>query len=133
MKKLYDEKTVRDSVYDYLDRTSTIFQCVEDYLNTNYDDIILDAGDKIIASKTKFDFLEKYPYIIHIVTISICAISIFLLIILAIFIDYKIDMAKLNEQSKICVETGYGCTSNTINKDIKYDNTPIVDVKVNNE
>ena len=52
------------------------------------------------------------------ITITICS-----------FLLYKIDIAKLNEQARICVETGYGCQSNTQSTDIKYDNTPIVEMK----
>lgn len=86
-----------------------------------------------IDRKSKIDFMEEHWLhyaILRMLFISVLSIVILLGgIVLFSFISYKIDVAKLNEQARVCVETGYGCNSNTVNTDIKYDNTPIVEIQ----
>ena len=100
---------------------------LEDKLYNKVKTIIYD-----IDRKSKREFMEDHwlPYVItRMLLISSLSIVILLGgILLFGYISYKLDVAKLNEQARICTETGFGCTSNTINQDIKYDNTPIVEI-----
>ena len=109
-----------------------IYNIIDDYLDEKLykktKDIIYD-----IDRKSKKEFKEEHWVHYEILNyILYSSIAIFILVSsICLFgvISYNLDVAKLNEQARICLETGYGCTSNTINTDIRYDNTPIVEVK----
>lgn len=113
-----------------------IYDVCDNYMDERLIDAVRDVlkeQNEELKQEFKNDFIEDHPVYFMITRGVLWASLGFTLFIIAaissIFISYKIDMAKINEQAKICKETGYGCTSNTINHDIKYDNTPLIEVK----
>lgn len=109
---------VRNIVYNYFD-DDELDKRIEQIEKRQYKE----NNSKII----KWFFDDHETLLAFIIGISVVILCI-ILIVIGIFITYKLDIAKLNEESRICVETGYGCKSSTINKDITYDNAPIVEI-----
>ena len=81
--------------------------------------------------RTFTDYLDDHPVTGMLLTMILPLICVLVLVIVGMVLLHNFEIAELNEKARICTETGYGCESNTVNKDIKYDNTPIVEV--NNE
>ena len=112
-----EEKRIRDIVITYLN--ANLYSLVKHNI---YD---IDRKER----KHFIDFMYDHEYMFAFV-IGCLAILLLALGILGFgFAVHKIDIASIREKANICVETGYGCESNTHNTDIKYDNTPIVEVK----
>lgn len=106
------------------------------YLNDNLEyqvKSILRKDREESISRRFSDFMFDHAGTFVICIISLCFILAVIVLTLGCFISYKIDMAKLNEQARICTETGYGCVRNTTNTDIQYNNTPIVEVNTKEE
>ena len=112
-----EEKRIRDIVISYLN--ANLYNLVKHNI---YD----------IDRKERTNFID-FMYDHEIMSAFVIGCLTILLLLLGIlgfgFAVYKIDTATVREKANICVETGYGCESNTHNTDIKYDNTPIVEVK----
>lgn len=113
-----------------------IYNICEDFMNERlHNKVVMELQSENKTLKQNFidDFNEEH-YIWYMITkgafwitlsLTIAFIGLFLCCSLAL----RYDITKLNEQARVCQETGYGCNSNTINQDIKYDNTPIVEMK----
>lgn len=106
------------------------------YLNDNLEyqvKSILREDRKENLSRRFSDFMFDHPTAFVVCIISLCFILAVIVLTLGCFITYKIDIAKLSDQARICVDTGYGCVRNTTNTDIQYNNTPIVEFNTKEE
>ena len=113
-----------------------IYNICEDFMNERlHNKVVLELQSQNKELKQEFenDFNEEH-FIWYMFTkgafwITLALVIAFIGIFLCCQLALKIDIIKLNEQARVCQETGYGCNSNTINQDIKYDNTPIVEIQ----
>lgn len=111
------------------DDEKTVKSMVASYLSDNLWDDVERIVRYVDRDNRRFvDFLDDHIGITYFLAIAITFIVILSTIALFGFCATKIQIAKLNEEAKICVETGYGCKSDTKNTDIQYKDTPIVEI-----
>lgn len=107
----------------------TVKSMVASYLSDNLRDDVERIVNYMDRDNRKFvDFLDDHMSLTYFIAIPITIIIIFTSIALFGFFVTKVEIARLNEEAKICVETGYGCKSDTKNTDIQYKDTPIVEI-----
>lgn len=103
---------------------------VQAYLNANlrYQIIQVLREQRAEARPTFTDWVLDHSGIFGAAIITLFLILATIVIVIGIFATYKIEIAKREEEARICVETGYGCHSDTKNTDIQYHDTPIVEI-----
>ena len=105
---------------------------VQTYLNANlrYQIIEVLHQERAQARPGVLDIICDHPSIMCAGLFSAFIIISTLVVMLGVFVGYKVDIAKLSEEARICNETGYGCKSDTKNTDIQYHDTPVVDINM---
>lgn len=116
---------------DYL-KTRNIVQA---YLNDELEDQVERCVNRIDREHrtTLLDWLCDHETTFCILIFTCIAVVAVSLIIIGCLVNHNLDIAKLKTQAEICKETGYGCVTNTKNTDIQFHDTPIIDVKLNEE
>lgn len=113
-----------------------IYYICEDFMNERLHNKVvaeLQSENKKLKQEFINDFNEEH-FIWYMITkgafwIALALAIFFIGLLLCCHLSLKYDITKLNEQARVCQETGYGCSSHNINQDIKYDNTPIVEIE----
>lgn len=116
---------LQDNLYDKVKNITV------EYLNKNLDDkinLISERKYRENNSRIIRYFFDEHDGLLAFIFGIFSVILLVILIVAGIFIAYNLDIARLNEEAHICLETGYGCKSNTKNTDIRYDNTPVIEI-----
>lgn len=116
---------------DYL----KIRNIVQAYLNDELEDQVKCCVNEIDRKHrtSLLDWLCDHELTFCMLIFTGIAVVAVTLIILGCTINHNLDINKLKVQAEICKETGYGCVTNTNNTDIQFHDTPIIDVKLNEE
>lgn len=103
---------------------------VQAYLNATlrYQIIQVLRDERAEARPDFIDWMFDHSKIVVVAVVSFFIILTTIVLVIGMFASYKIGIAKLEEEARICVETGYGCHSDTKNTDIQYHDTPIVEI-----
>lgn len=112
----------------YIARYNTALDCMKDNIDWLVKDEIK-RQDKMLKHEYIKSFWDEHIVLFSIITFSLSVGFIFIMLSGTIILNHNLELDMINKKSLICKETGYGCTSNTVNTDIKYDNTPIIEVE----
>lgn len=116
---------LQDNLYD------EVRKIILNYLNENIEtqiDLILKRNYRENSSEIIRWFFDDHDGLSAFILGIFSVILLVIIIVAGINIAHNLDIARLNEEARICLETGYGCKSNTKNTDIKYDNTPVIEI-----
>lgn len=111
----------------YKARYDVAFDCFTDNIDRWLDSALYRKGKEFKAARF-YDFWEDHIGLFSCIVMSICALIICVIVLGCCYLSHNLEIDMLHQKAIICNETGYGCESNTNNTDIKYDNTPIIDV-----
>lgn len=140
MKEKEEYLIYRQIIKSYLDDHlhTQVKNITTQYLNDNLEDAvehIIELDRKDNNSRLIRFFFKDHEFITGVLIVILGLIILGISFMLFVGFSHNLEIDKLNNEARVCVETGYGCKSdqNNTNTDIKYDNTPIVDVKVKND
>lgn len=111
----------------YKARYNVAFDCFTDNIDRWLDSALYRKGKEFKAARF-YDFLESHICLVSFVVVTVCVSLFFVIMLGVVSVNHNLEIDALYKKANVCKETGYGCESNTNNRDIKYDNTPIIDV-----